>query len=406
MVRCHRLLWLVVVVLTLTWGGTSPASAQKKYGPGVSDSEVKIGNTAPQSGPASAYGAAAISELAYFKMIDDEQGGVNGRKITMISLDDGYSPPKTVEQVRRLIEADNVLLMLNPIGTPGNSAIYRYLNEHKVPHLFVGSGASKFNDPGHYPWTMSWTPHYVSEGKIFARYLLAVKPDAKIAILSQDDDLGRDYVQGIKEGLGDKAAKMIVQEATYEVTDPTVESQIVTLQSSGADVLFDVTTPKFSAQAIRRAYEIGWHPMQFVVSIGSSIAGAIRPAGFERAKGVISAAYQKDPNDPQWRNDPALQAWTAWMDKYNPTIDKSDYYAVYGYNIGVAMTEVLRRCGDNLTRENVMNVATHLDMELPLLLPGIRVKTSPDDLRALKQMRLVRFDGERWVLFGDVIEGS
>jgi branched-chain amino acid transport system substrate-binding protein len=404
MIRIHRLMLLTVIALLLAGVSPDAAQAQKKYGPGVSDSEIKIGNTAPYSGPASAYSAGAISELAYFKMLD-EQGGVNGRKITMISLDDGYSPPKTVEQMRRLVESEGVLLILNPVGTPSNSAVYRYLNQKKVPHLFVGSGASKFNDPGHFPWTMSWTPHYVSEGKIYARYLLSVKPNARVAILSQNDDLGRDYVQGFKDGLGDRAAKMIVEETTYEVTDPTVDSQIVSLQASGADVLFNVATPKFSAQAIRHAYDIDWHPLQFVVSIGSSIAGAIRPAGFERAKGVISAAYQKDPNDPQWRDDPDLKAWDAWMDKYNPTIDKSDYYAVYGYNIGTALTEVLRRCGDDLSRENVMNEASHLDMALPMLLPGIRLKTSPTDLRGIKQMRLVRFDGERWVLFGDVLEG-
>ena len=404
MIWIHRLTWLVVVTLALAGASLAPAQAQKKYGPGVGDTEIKIGNTAPYSGPASAYAAAAISELAYFEMLN-EHGGVNGRKITMISLDDSYSPPKTVEQMRRLVESDGVLLMLNPIGTPSNSAVYRHLNQKKVPHLFVGSGASKFNDPEHFPWTMSWTPHYVSEGKIYARYLLTVKPNARIAILSQDDDLGRDYVIGLKEGLGDRTAKMIVQEATYEVTDPTVDSQIVSLQASGADVFFNVATPKFSAQAIRRAYDIDWHPLQFVVSIGSSIAGAIRPAGFERAKGVISAAYQKDPHDPQWQDDPGFRAWDAWMDKYNPTIDKSDYYAVYGYNIATALTGLLRRCGDDLTRENVMREASHLDMELPMLLPGIRVKTSPTDLRVIKQMRLVRFDGERWVLFGDVIEG-
>jgi branched-chain amino acid transport system substrate-binding protein len=384
--------------------GLSPAQAEKNYGPGVSDSEIKIGNTAPYSGPASAYGAAGLSELAYFQMLN-EHGGINGRKITMISLDDAYSPPKTVEQMRRLVESYNVLLIVNPVGTPSNSAVYKYLNQKGVPHLFVGSGASKFNDPAHYPWTMSWTPHYVSEGKIYARYLLGVKPDARVAILAQNDDLGKDYIAGFKEGLGDRAAKMIVEEATYEVSDPTVDSQIVSLQASGADVFFNVATPKFSAQAIRHAYDIGWHPLQFVVSIGSSIAGAIRPAGFERAKGVISAAYQKDPNDPQWQNDPAMKAWNDWMDKYNPRVDKSDYYAVYGYNIGMALSEVLRRCGDDLSRENIMRIASNLDMELPMLLPGIRVKTSPNDLRALRQMRLVRFDGERWVLFGDVING-
>jgi branched-chain amino acid transport system substrate-binding protein len=402
MIQLHRLSSLVIVAVALAGAGS--ALAQKAYGPGVGDTEIKIGNTAPYSGPASAYGAAAISELAYFTMLN-EQGGVNGRKIKMISLDDGYSPPKTVEQMRRLVESDGVLLVLNPIGTPGNAAVYRYLNQMKVPHLFVGSGASKFNDPEHFPWTVGWTPHYVSEGRIYARYLLSVKPDARIAILSQDDDLGKDYVLGFKEGLGDRAAKMIVQETTYEVADPTIDSQIVTLQASGADVFFNVATPKFSAQAIRHAYDIDWHPLQFVVSIGSSIAGAIRPAGFERAKGLISAAYQKDPNDPQWQDDSGFKAWNAWMDKYNPQVDKSDYYAVYGYNIGQALAELLRRCGDDLTRETVIREASHLDMALPMLLPGIRLKTSPGDLRAINQMRLVRFDGERWVLFGDVIGG-
>ncbi len=396
---------VALAVLALTLAGGGPVAAQHKYGPGVSDTEIKIGNTAPFSGPASAYSAATISELAYFKMLNETQGGVNGRKITMISLDDGYSPPKTLEQMRRLVESEGVLLIFNPVGTPTNSAVHKYLNQRQVPHLFVGSGATKFNDPEHFPWTMSWTPHYASEGKIYARYVLKTKPDARIAILSQNDDLGRDYVGGFKEALGDQAARMVVAETTYEVTDPTVDSQIVSLKGSGADVFFNVATPKFSAQAIRRAYDIDWHPLQFVVSIGSSIVGAIRPAGFERAKGLISAAYQKDANDPQWRNDPALQAWNAWMDKYNPQVDKSDLYAVYGYNNGYALAELLRQCGDDLPRENVIKQAAHLDMAPPLLLPGIRLQTSPTDFRPIKHMRLVRFDGERWVLFGDVIEG-
>ena len=402
MVKLHRLLAVASIVALCA----TPAAAQKVYGPGVSDGEIKIGNTAPYSGPASAYGASALSELAYFKWLNEEKGGVNGRKIIMVSLDDGYSPPKTVEQMRRLVENENVLLIFNPVGTPTNSAVHKYLNQKGVPHLFVGSGASKFNDPEHFPWTMSWTPHYASEGKIYARYLLKEKPDAKVAILSQDDDAGRDYVAGFKEALGDNAKKMIVMETTYEVTDPTVDSQIVSLKASGADTFFNVATPKFSAQAIRRAYDIDWHPLQFVVSIGSSIAGAIRPAGFERAKGVISAAYQKDPNDPQWRDDPAMKTWNAWMEKYNAQVDKSDYYAIYGYNVGTALANILRDCSDDLSRENVMKHAAHLDMELPLLLPGVRLKTTPTDLRPIKQMRLVRFDGERWVLFSDIIEGS
>lgn len=379
----------------------TPAFAQKRYGPGVTDTEIKIGTTTPYSGPASAYSAGAVSATAYFTMIN-EQGGVNGRKINYISLDDAYSPPKTVEQIRRLIESDEVLFLVNPVGTATNMAVVKYINQQKVPHLFIGSGATVFNDPEHYPWTMSWTPHYASEGEIYAKYILAVKPGAKIGILSQNDDLGRDYLLGFKRALGDKASTMIVSSLTYNTSDPTIDSQVVSLKASGADVFF-ITVPKFSAQAIRKAYDIDWHPQEFVVSVGSSIAGAIKPAGFEAAKGIISAAYQKDPADPQWRGDPAMQAWNVWMDKYNPRVDRSEYYAPYGYNVGFAVVQLLRQCGDNLTRENIMKQASHLDMELPLLLPGIRLKTSSTDLRPIKQMRLVRFDGERYVLFSDVL---
>jgi branched-chain amino acid transport system substrate-binding protein len=328
---------------------------------------------------------------------------VNGRKINYISLDDAYSPPKTVEQIRRLIESDEVLFLVNPVGTATNMAVVKYINQKKVPHLFIGTGATVFNDPEHYPWTMSWTPHYASEGEIYANYILANKPNAKVGILSQNDDLGRDYLLGFKRGLGDKAASMIVSQQTYNTSDPTVDSQVVSLKASGADVFLIFSVPKFAAQAIRKAYDIEWRPQEFVSSVGSSIAGAIKPAGFEAAKGIISAAYQKDPHDPQWKDDPAMQAWNAWMDKYNPHVDKSDYYAPYGYNIGYAVVQILRQCGDNLTRENIMKQAEHLDMAPPLLLPGIRLQTSPTDHRPIKQMRLVRFDGERYVLFGDVL---
>jgi branched-chain amino acid transport system substrate-binding protein len=372
------------------------AQAQKQYSPGASDTEIRIGNTAPYSGPASAYSAGAVSEAAYFKMIND-QGGVNGRKINFISLDDAYSPPKTVEQIRRLIESDEVLFLVNPVGTAPNISVVKYINQKKVPHLFVGSGATLFNDPANYPWTMSWTPHYASEGAIYAKYILSARPDARIGILSQNDDLGRDYLIGFRRGLGDKAATMIVSSQTYNTTDPTIDSQV------GANVFLIVTVPKFSALAIRKAYDIDWHPQEIVVSVGSSIAGAIRPAGFEAAKGIISAAYQKDPADPQWKDDPAMKAWNVWMDKYNPHVDKSDYYAPYGYNIGFTVVQLLRQCGDDLTRENIMKQASHLDMQPPLLLPGIRLKTSPTDLRPIQQMRLVRFDGERYVLFSDVL---
>src|ERR1700761_3099679 len=390
---------LALLVLGLA---ATPALSQKKYGPGVTDTEIKIGTTTPFSGPASAYSAGAVSATAYFQKINDE-GGINGRKIKYISLDDAYSPPKTVEQVRRLVESEEVLFLVNPVGTATNMAVVKYINQKKVPHLFIGSGATIFNDPEHYPWTMSWTPHYASEGEIYAKYILSVKPDAKIAILSQNDDLGRDYLLGIKRGLGDKASTMIVASLTYNTSDPTVDSQVVSLKASGADVFFILAVPKFSAQAIRKAYDIDWHPQEFVDSVGSSIAGAIRPAGFEAAKGIISAAYQKDPADPQWKDDPAMKAWNVWMDKYNPHVDKSDYYAPYGYNIGHAVVEILKQCGDDLTRENIMDKATHLNMELPLLLPGIKLTTSPTDHRPIKQMRLVRFNGERYVLFSDVL---
>ena len=379
-----------------------PAFAQKQYGPGVTDKEIKIGTTTPFSGPASAYSAGAISATAYFQTIND-QGGVNGRKINYIALDDAYSPPKTVEQVRKLIESEEVLFMVNNVGTATNMAVVKYINQKKVPHLFIGTGATVFNDPEHYPWTLSWTPHYASEGEIYAKWILANKPDAKIGILSQNDDLGRDYLIGFKRGLGERADKMIVSQQTYNTSDPTVDSQIVSLKAAGADVMLIFSVPKFAAQAIRKAYDIDWHPQEFVSSVGSSIAGAIRPAGFEAAKGIISAAYQKDPADPQWKDDPAMKAWNVWMDKYNPRISKSDYYAPYGYNIGYAVVQLLKQCGDNLTRENIMKQASHLDMELPLLLPGIRLKTSPTDLRPIKQMRLVRFDGQRYVLFSDVL---
>jgi len=391
-----------VVIAALALLAANGALAQKKYGPGATDTEIKIGTTTPFSGPASAYSAGAVSAAAYFQMIND-QGGVNGRKINYIARDDAYSPPKTVEQIRRLIESDEVLFLVNTVGTAPNLAVVKYINQKKVPHLFIGSGATVFNDPQRYPWTLSWTPHYASEGEIYARWIGANKPDAKIGILSQNDDLGRDYLIGFKRGLGDKADKMIVSQQTYNTTDPTVDSQIVSLKAAGADVFVIFSVPKFTAQAVRKAYDIDWHPQEFVSSVGYSIAGAIRPAGFEAAKGIISAAYQKDPADPQWRDDPEMKAWNVWMDKYNPHVDKSDYYAPYGYNIGHAIVALLKECGDDLTRENIMDKATHLDMELPLLLPGIKLTSSPTDHRPIKQMRLVRFNGERYVLFSDVL---
>ena len=397
----RRKYWLASALAALLLA-VAPAYAQKQYDPGASDTEIRIGTTTPYSGPASAYSAGAMSIGAYFAMIN-EQGGVNGRKLNFISLDDAYSPPKTVEQIRRLIESDEVMFLVNPVGTATNMAVVKYINQKKVPHLFVGSGATVFNDPGHYPWTLGWTPHYTSEAEIYAKYILSTKPDARIGILAQNDDLGRDYTNGLKHGLGDRAASMIVSYQTYNTSDPTVDSQVVSLKTAGADVFLIFGVPKFAAQAIRKAYDIDWHPQEFVSSVGSSIAGAIRPAGFEAAKGVITAAYMKDPADPQWRDDPAMKAWNVWMDKYNPHVDKSDYYAPYGYNIGYAVVQLLKQCGDNLTRANLMDHASHMDMELPLLLPGIRLKTTPTDHRPIQQVRLVRFDGQRYVLFTDVL---
>src|ERR1700743_2833419 len=377
--RAKPAIWAALLLVAVT----TPAWAQKQYGPGVTDTEIKIGTTTPFSGPASAYSAGAISTTAYFQMIND-QGGVNGRKINYIALDDAYSPPKTVEQVRRLIESDEVLFLVNPVGTATNMAVVKYINQKKVPHLFIGTGATVFNDPEHYPWTLSWTPHYASEGEIYARYILATKPDARIGILSQNDDLGRDYLLGFKRGLGDRAATMIVSSQTYNTSDPTVDSQVVSLKASGADVLMIFSVPKFAAQAIRKAYDIDWHPQKFVDSGGSSIAGAITPGGFEASQGVTPAAPQKVPADLQWSDDPEMKAWNIWMDKYNTHVDKSDYYAPYGYNIGHAVVELLKQCGDNLTRENVMDKAVHLHMELPVLLPGIQLTSSPADHRPIK----------------------
>lgn len=388
---------LLVLVAQMT-----PVYAQSKYSPGASDSEIKIGTTTPFSGPSSAYSNLAVSINAYFSMIN-AQGGINGRKINFISLDDAYSPPKTVEQTRRLVESEEVLLIMSAVGTAPNAAVVKYVNSRKVPDLFVGSGATLFNDPTRFPYTVSWSPHYASEGEIYAKYLLSTKPDAKIAILSQNDDLGKDYVSGFRKGLGDKENSMIVAASTYNTSDPTIDSQIVTLKASGADVLFLATTPKFTAQALRKVFDLGWHPLKLVDSVGSSIAAAMKPAGPQASKDAISAAYQKDPADPQWKDDLSMKSWVAWMDKYNPGVDKSDYLGILGFNEAYAMSQILKSCGNNLTREEVIKQATNLDMELPLLLPGIRLKTSPDDHRPIKQMQLVRFSEERWTLFGEVM---
>jgi len=385
-------------------GGIALAAGQ--YGPGVTDTEIKIGNTMPYSGPASAYGTIGKAEAAYFTMIN-EQGGINGRKINFISRDDGYSPPKAVEQVRKLVEEDQVLLVFNPLGTPSNSAIQGYLNDNKVPQLFVATGADKWNDPKHFPWTMGWQPSYRIEARIYARYILKNLPNAKIAVLYQNDDFGKDYLIGLREGLGAKADTMVVATKTYETTDPTVDSQIVALQASGADVLLSAPTPKFAAQAIRKVYDIGWKPTHFMTNVSISVGAVMKPAGLEKGVGIISANYGKDPTDAQWQNTPEYKDWLAWMQKYYPSGSVVDNNNVYGYGVAATMVAVLKACGDNLTRENIMKQAASIhDLKLPMLLPGIIVSTSADDFAPIKQMQLAKFDGTTWRLFGEVISGA
>jgi branched-chain amino acid transport system substrate-binding protein len=379
-----------------------PAAAQKTYSPGATDTTIKIGNIMPYSGPASAYGTIGRVEAAYFKKINDE-GGINGRKIDFVTLDDGYSPPKAVEQVRKLVEQEEVLLVFQPLGTPSNSAIHQYMNAKKVPQLFVATGASKWGDPAHFPWTMGWQPSYQTEARIYAKYVLASKPDAKIGILYQNDDFGKDYLKGIKDILGDKAAKMIVAEASYEVTDPTVDSQIVSLKGAGADVFFNITTPKFAAQAIRKAYDIGWHPLQLLTNVSISVGSVMTVAGLEKGVGIITADYRKDPVDPQWQDDPAMKEWRAFMAKHYPEGDIRDNSNVYGYAVAQTLVQTLKQCGDNLTRENVMKQAASLDLTSGLLAPGIKITTSPTDFYPIKQMRLQKFDGKSWVPFGEAI---
>jgi branched-chain amino acid transport system substrate-binding protein len=382
------------------------ASAQKEYGPGVTDKVIKIGNIMPYSGPASAYAVIGKTEAALFQMINEE-GGINGRKVTFISYDDGYSPPKAFEQARKLIEDDNVLLIFNSLGTPSNTAIHKYMNEKKVPQLFVATGATKWDDPKHFPWTMGWQPSYQTEARIYAKYILKEVPNARIAIMYQNDDYGKDYVKGLKDGLGAKAASMIVGEQSYETTEPTIDSEIVRLQSTGADVLFDVATPKFAAQAIKKVSEIGWKPLHILNNVSASIGSVMKPAGFDHSQGIVSAAYLKDPTDPQWSNSPDMKAWTAFMNKYLPDNDKSDANQIYGYSVTRTMVEVLKQCGDDLTRENIMKQAASLkNFEPGLLLPGIAVNTSPTDFAPIEQLQLMKFAGQSWKLFGKVISGQ
>jgi branched-chain amino acid transport system substrate-binding protein len=391
----------MVVALAAT-----PALAQKKYDQGASDTEIKLGNIMSYSGPASAYGVIGKTEAAWFAKINAE-GGINGRKITFLSYDDGYSPPKAVEQARRLVENDGVLLIFQSLGTPGNSAIHAYMNDKKVPQLFPATGATKWADPEHFPWTMGWQPNYQSEGHIYAKYLIDNKPGAKIGVLYQNDDFGKDVLKGVTDGLGDKAKTMIVAQASYEVTDPTVDPQVIQLQGSGADTFINITTPKFAAQAIRKVVEIGWKPLHILNNVANSVGGVLKPAGMENAAAILSTSYYKDPTDPAWKDSPDFKDWVAFMDKYYPDGDKTNSFTVYGYIVSELMTQVLKQCGDDLTRANVMKQAANLhDLALPMLLPGITANTSPTDFRPLKQMQMERFDGKLWQLFGPVINGG
>jgi branched-chain amino acid transport system substrate-binding protein len=380
-----------------------PAAAEKKYGPGVSDTEIKLGQTQPYSGPLSALGAVGRAQVAYIKMIDDE-GGINGRKVNLISLDDGYSPPKTVEQTRKLVEQDGVLAIFGSLGTPANTAIYKYLNERHVPQLFIASGASKWRDYVNSPWTMSGTMNYVVEGRIYAKYILRSHPDAKIAVLYQNDDFGKDYLNGLKQGLAERAGKMIVAEASYETTDPTIDSQVISLAHSGADTLVEFSLTKFTSQAIRKVAELGWKPTHFVPSTSNGIGAVLVPAGLDHAIGLHSAQVLKTASDPQWANDPGFKDWLAFMRKYLPDADPNDAYYVAGYNQAQLIVQVLKQCGDELTRENLMRQATSIKGVQPTMsLPGITVTTSPTDYDVFHAARLSRFDGKSWVLFGDLI---
>jgi ABC-type branched-subunit amino acid transport system substrate-binding protein len=384
----------------------SSAYAQKKYDPGATDTEIKIGQTVPFSGPASAYATIGKAQAAYFNMIN-AQGGVNGRKINLIQYDDAYSPPKAVEQVRKLVESDEVLLTFQIIGTPSNAAVQKYLNTKKVPQLFAATGASKFTDPKNFPWTLGFNPNYFVEGRIYGQYIIKEYPNAKVGVLYQNDDLGKDYLNGIKSGLGDKAATMIVAEASYEVSDPTIDSQILKLKSAGADLFFSASTPKFAAQAIKKNAELGWKPVHILDINATSVGAVMQPAGLEASKGVISVNYGKDPSDPTWKDDAGMKRYFDFMAKYFPEGDKNSSFNTYGYGTAQLMVHVLKQCGDDLTRENVLKQATNLkNVQLDLALPGILGNTTPNDYRVNKQLQMMRFNGERWELFGPIIEDT
>ncbi len=399
-----RLLRFLVLPLVGSLAGlitAGPAPAQTVVG--VTATEIKIGNTNPYSGNASAYGTIGKAIAAYFKKVNDE-GGINGRKINFISYDDGYSPPKTVEMVRKLVEQDQVAFVFQTLGTPPNTAIQKYLNQRKVPQLFVATGATKWNDPKNFPWTMGYQPNYQTEGRVYAAYTLSHVKDPKIGILYQNDDYGKDYLKGFEDGLGDKK-NLIVMKQSYEVTDPTIDSQVVNLKNSGANVFFNITIPKYAVQAIKKAHEIGWKPLHFLNNVSSSLGTVLKPAGLETSKDLITALYMKEVTDPQWKNDKGFQDWVAFMKKYYPDGALDDQANGYAYNVAILMTHVLKQCGNDLSRENIMKQAASVkDLELPLLLPGIKINTSPTDFAPIEQEQLAKFDGEKWALFGDIIE--
>ncbi|MBI3527964.1 MAG: ABC transporter substrate-binding protein [Betaproteobacteria bacterium] len=398
MSRCFR----AFVVLTALAAAPLSAQAEKKYGPGVTDSEIKVGQSMPYSGPLSAFGTIGRAEAAYFDMVN-AQGGVNGRRIKLISLDDGYSPPKTIEQTRKLVESDEVLLLFSSFGTPTNTAAMKYLNAKKVPQLFIAATGMKWGDPRNFPWTMAFLPSQKTGTTGYVRYLLKNRPEAKIGVLYQNDDFGKDYVKALKDHLGDKAERMIVAEASYESTDPSVDSQIATLKGAGADTFFSFASPKFAAQAIRKAYDIDWKPLLFIPYSATSVTAVLQPAGLQKSVGVISSAYVKDPTDPQWKTDAATKEWLAWIKSYYPDGDVAEIYNVYAYTNAQLLIQVLKQCGDELTRENVMRQAANLkNFELPMLLPGVRINTSATDYDPIKQLQLMRFDGKEWVRFGEV----
>ena len=406
MAVASRRLALASAAIIMIAASSSSALAQKKYDIGATDTEIKIGNIMPYSGPASAYGVIGKTEEAYFKKINAE-GGINGRKITFVSYDDGYSPPKTVEQARKLVESDEVLLIFNSLGTAMNSAIQKYMNTKKIPQLFVATGATKWNDAKEFPWTMGWQPNYQSETQIYAKYILKEYPNAKIAVMYQNDDYGKDYLKGLKDGLGAKAASMIVAEESYETSEPTIDTHIVKLKSTNADIFINVASPKFAAQAIKKMAEVQWKPVHFLNNVSASIGGVITPAGPDNSQGIISSAYLKDPTDPQWKSDPGMKAWNEFLDKYFPEANRTDASVIYGYTVSQTLAHVLKQCGDNLTRENVMKQAASIkDLELGGLLPGVKVNTSATDFAPLSQLQLMRFKGDTWERFGDIISAD